>query len=93
MINAFIQIKTDAKKNFIKIAREILKIKGISEVHTVTGDYDIYAVLRAKNHEEIASIVTDKVHEISGIFDTNTVIALNSYADYNFSEIWATEIS
>ncbi len=92
MIHAFIQIKTEARKDFARIAKDILKIKGITEVHTVTGNYDIYAMLRAHDHEEVAQIVTDRVHEVPGIFDTNTVIALNSYANYDFKEYWKKEI-
>lgn len=91
MINAFVNIKCD-KKAFSKISKELLSIKGVTEVHAITGDYDILVILRAKSHEIVSKVVTEEVLEIDNIIDTNTVIALASFSNYQIEEIYKDSI-
>jgi DNA-binding Lrp family transcriptional regulator len=90
MVNAFVNIKCE-KKTFSKLAKELLKIKGVTEVYAVTGDFDLIAVIRAATHEIAAKIVTDSIMELESIEDTNTVIALNTYTQYDLDTIFKGE--
>lgn len=87
MINAFVNIKTD-KKHFKEVTNELLKIKGVSEVHIVTGNFDIIAVLRVSSHEDVAQIVTEHILEIDKILDTNTMMSLKSFSNYNLEKLY-----
>ena len=42
-----------------RTAQELLDIPGIAEVYSVTGDYDLVAVLRLKAYEDLAGVVTE----------------------------------
>ena len=50
--------------------------KASQSVDTVTGPYDIIAIVEAKNLNEIGDLVTGKVHPIAGISRTVTCLAI-----------------
>jgi DNA-binding Lrp family transcriptional regulator len=54
-------------------------IDGIAEVYSVAGDADLVAILRTNDHEQIASIVTERIGVLRGIRDTKTLIAYRQY--------------
>ncbi len=62
---------------------EVLKIDGIMEVHSVAGEYDLAAIARVDDNQQLSMILADKMcHQIKGITHTKTLISLGSY--YNF---------
>jgi DNA-binding Lrp family transcriptional regulator len=48
-------------------------------VYSVAGDADLVAILRTNDHEQIASIVTERIGVLHGIRDTKTLIAYRQY--------------
>ena len=56
---------------------KLLELEGVAEVYTIAGEYDLAAVIRAKDNYEISRIITDKVtHNVTGITKTKTLISL-----------------
>ena len=53
MITAIVFIKADVAR-IPEIAEEIAAIEGVSEVYSVTGDIDLIALLRVRQHDDIA---------------------------------------
>jgi DNA-binding Lrp family transcriptional regulator len=60
--------------------REVIEglkhFKGIKSVETVTGPYDIIAILELESLQEIGDLVTQNVQKVNGITRTVTCIAL-----------------
>ena len=52
------------------------KLKGVDSVDSVTGPYDIIAVIHGKTLTEIGDLVTDKIHPITGISRMVTCLAI-----------------
>ena len=52
------------------------QIKGVSSVDTVTGPYDIIAVIGAENLNDIGDIITGEIHALDGISRTVTCLAV-----------------
>jgi DNA-binding Lrp family transcriptional regulator len=50
-------------------------VPGVAEAYSVTGEFDFVAVLRVKDHEEIAEVVTSRLSKIPGILKTRTHVA------------------
>jgi len=50
----------------------------IRQVNEVTGRYDFLAFLKAKNIEDLHTLITDKVGVIEGVTYTETFISLRS---------------
>jgi DNA-binding Lrp family transcriptional regulator len=56
---------------------ELSKLKQIDELHTLIGDYDLIAKIRAETYDRLSDIVVDKIRPISGIIDTKTLTGIN----------------
>ena len=72
---AFVLIETAVGKSK-DVVESIRKIKGVFSVDTVTGPYDVIAVVEGENLNEIGDLVTGKVHPISGISRTVTCLVV-----------------
>ena len=72
---AFLLIETVVGKNR-EVVSKIQKLKGIKSAETVTGPYDVIAVIQGKTLNEIGDLVTGKIHPISGITRTVTCLAI-----------------
>ena len=70
------------------LARRIAGIGGVTEVYSVSGDWDLIAVLRVKEYERIAEIVTEEIAQVSGIERTNTLTAFRVYSRRDLEEAW-----
>ena len=71
MITAFVMM-TVARDRIAAIPDEILGIPNVTEVYSVAGDYDIIAIVRVKEAEDLAKIVTEEFAKIEGIRETKT---------------------
>jgi len=72
---AFILIETAVGKTK-EVTTSLEQLAGVKSVDTVTGPYDIIAVIEGENLNDIGDLVTGKIHPISGISRTVTCLAL-----------------
>jgi DNA-binding Lrp family transcriptional regulator len=70
------------------LARRIAGIDGVAEVYSVSGDWDLIAVLRVKEYDRIAAIVTEEIAQVSGIERTNTLTAFRVYSRQDLERAW-----
>lgn len=82
MVTAFVFIQTDSSR-IPECAQEISEIEGISEVYSVTGEWDLIAVARVSKHEELADVIADKLSKVSGVEATTTHIAFRTYSKHD----------
>ena len=71
-----------------RTAQELLDIPGIAEVYSVTGDFDLVAVLRLKEYEDLAGVVTERMMGLSGITRTSTMMAFKVYSKEDLEQAW-----
>lgn len=79
MITAIVMIQTAVDRS-TETAQAIADIEGVSEVYSCTGDVDLIAIVRVRDHEEIANIVPGRIDKVPGVLDSNTHIAFRSYS-------------
>ncbi|MCY0966073.1 Lrp/AsnC ligand binding domain-containing protein [Parathalassolituus penaei] len=79
MTTAIVLIKA-ASLQVNQVAQQLLEIDGIRQVYSVAGRYDLVALLEAANNEAVAAIVTDRIHKIDGLRDTDTMFAFASHS-------------
>ena len=60
------------------VTENVMKIKGVSELYTIAGEYDLAAIVRVKDSKQLSNIIVDEMpHNIEGITHTKTLIALD----------------
>jgi len=52
------------------------KVKEISELYALFGKYDIMAKIEAKDSDELAQIILNKIRTVKGITDTKTLMGV-----------------
>ncbi len=71
-----------------RTAQELLGIPGVAEVYSVTGDYDLVAVLRLKEYDDLADVVTERMVALSGVTKTHTLMAFKVYSKEDLEQAW-----
>jgi DNA-binding Lrp family transcriptional regulator len=58
------------------VKKQLLGIPGVVEVFGVLGGYDMVARIRAKDLDELTTIVTDKLRSNPGVESSQTLIVI-----------------
>jgi DNA-binding Lrp family transcriptional regulator len=67
---------------------ELLRINGVTEVYSVAGDFDLIAIVRVKEADELAAVVTERFAKVKGITRTTTMIAFKCYSNYDLDHMF-----
>jgi DNA-binding Lrp family transcriptional regulator len=87
MITAVVLITAD--RNAIPSLGEALAaVDGVSEVYSVTGDVDFIALVRARQHEDLADIVTGGIGQVPGVARTQTHVAFRMYSRHDLESVF-----
>ena len=88
MITAIVLINcaTDA---IPEVAENLANIDGVSEVYSVTGQIDLIALVRVREHEEVATVVADRLNKVEGVTETETHIAFRTYSQHDLESAFS----
>ncbi len=87
MISALVLLNV-RRDSINSTAQSLLKIPGVAEVYSVTGEYDLVAVLHLARYEELAEVVTDRMVALDGIVRTQTMMAFKAYSREDLEQAW-----
>lgn len=71
------------------VAEQLEKIPGISEVYSVSGNYDLVAIVRVATNDDLANLVTTKMHAIKPILKTETMLAFKAYSRHDLEAMFS----
>ncbi len=71
------------------IAEQLAEIDSISEVYSVSGHYDLVAIIRVKTNEELSDLVTVRLKDIDGIDKTETMLAFQAYSKHDLESMFS----
>jgi DNA-binding Lrp family transcriptional regulator len=83
VISAVILIEAEPAR-VAELAEQLVELGGVSEVYSVTGEYDLVAMVRVKQHDELAEVVTNGIAKLDGIVRTHTLVAFRAYRDADY---------
>lgn len=87
MVSAVVLLK--CQRNKINVVAETLAgITGISEVFSVAGAYDLVAILRVRNNDALADLVTSEMLQVDGIVDSETLIAFKVFSRHDLESMF-----
>ena len=82
MVTALVLLNID--RNKIKnVSQKLVDMQEVSEVYSVAGRYDLVAIIRVKNNQQIADTITLKFSALEGITSTETLIAFNTFSRHD----------
>jgi DNA-binding Lrp family transcriptional regulator len=87
MVHAFVLIDAEPAR-VADLAIELAEVDGVSEVYSVAGEADIVSVVRVRQHEQLAEVVTRGVSQLGGVVNTRTLIAFQAYSRHDLEALW-----
>ena len=64
-------------------------VEGVTEAHSVTGEWDFVAILRVSRPEELARVVTERLAGLPGIARTYTMVAFEAYSRHDLEAMFS----
>jgi DNA-binding Lrp family transcriptional regulator len=88
VITAIVFVKADVAR-IPEVAEAIVALDGVSEVYSVTGQVDLIAMVRVRDHDAVADVVADRLHKVPGVLETETHIAFRTYSQHDLESAFA----
>ncbi|MGM8849445.1 Lrp/AsnC family transcriptional regulator [Salinicola sp. V024] len=88
MQNAVILINVE-KGRIRGVAERLADLEGISEVYSTCGRYDLIAIARTRDFESLAALVTERLMEVEGIRDTETLNAMQVHSRHDLDAMFS----
>jgi DNA-binding Lrp family transcriptional regulator len=88
MVTGIVLVNVERHK-LKNVVDAILRFESVTEVYAVAGEYDLVAIIRANDNQQLSTIVADKMpHEIDGITHTKTLIALKANSKFDLEKLF-----
>ena len=91
MITAIVMINCEVGKVH-SVAEALVDLDGVAEVYSVSGKYDIMVLIRVKEYDSLANLVSQDMAGIDGITKTNTHMAFRCYSKHDMEKMWSEYI-
>ncbi len=82
MITAIVLIKADMG-SIPEVGEAIAQLDGVSEVYSITGEYDLIAMVRVQRHDDLAEVIPGRLNKTPGVLSTETHIAFRTYSRHD----------
>ena len=79
MQTIFIMIKCELGKAYAVADRAVQEIEQVSEVHSISGEFDLLVKCYLDDDADIGHFVTERVQALPGIRDTFTMMAYKAF--------------
>jgi len=75
----FVQVKCELGKAYEVASDLVEQVEGISEVYSISGNYDLMLKCYLDEDTDIGHFVTERIQRLPGIKDTFTLIAFKAF--------------
>ena len=87
MVTSIILINVERTK-INEVAEKLAEINGISEVYSVSGNYDLVAIARVPSNDDLADLVTKKLLSIDSIVKSETMLAFKAFSRHDLEAMF-----
>jgi len=88
MVTAIVLINVEHGK-VGNLAEALAQIRGISEVYSVAGRYDLVALIRVETNEQLAELVTNHIATRVEITQTETLISFRTHSRHDLESMFS----
>ena len=92
MITAIVLVRAEVQR-IPEVAEVIVQIPEVSEVYSVTGEFDLVAMVRVRQHDELADVIPGRLNKVPGVTHTETHIAFRTYSRHDLDAAFSLGLS
>ena len=63
-------------------------VEGVAEAYSVTGEWDFVAILRVREPQRLAELITGRLAQLDGIRRTHTMVAFEAYSRHDLESMF-----
>jgi DNA-binding Lrp family transcriptional regulator len=86
--HALVLIQAD-RSALSTLGGELADIDGVAEAYSVTGEWDFVTILRLREHERLAQVVTGQISQLAGVIRTQTMVAFEVYSKHDLEALFS----
>jgi DNA-binding Lrp family transcriptional regulator len=88
MTHAIVLIQAESTA-LATLGGELADIEGVAEAYSVTGEWDFVAMLRLREQDQLAQVVTGKLSQLAGVRRTQTMVAFEVYSRHYLEALFS----
>ena len=71
------------------LGSELADIDGVAEAYSVTGEWDFVAIIRLREQDQLAQVVTGRLSQLPGVRRTQTMVAFEAYSRHDLEALFS----
>ena len=87
MLTAFILVKS-TREGLVRLGPQLADVEGVAEVYTVTGEWDFIAIVRVREHDDLAKVVTQHLTKLTDVERTQTMVAFQQFSAHDLEAMF-----
>ncbi len=88
MTHAIVLIRAE-RSALATLGGELADIDGVAEAYSVTGDWDFVAILRLRDQDQLAQVVTSGISGLAGVRRTHTMVAFEAFSRHDLEALFS----
>jgi DNA-binding Lrp family transcriptional regulator len=88
MTHAIVLIQAESAK-LGTLGSDLAGIEGVAEAYSVTGEWDFVAILRLREQDQLAQVVTGRLSQLDGVRRTQTMVAFEVYSRHDLEALFS----
>ena len=88
MTHAIVLIQAESSK-LGSLGSDLAGIEGVAEAYSVTGEWDFVAILRLREQDQLAQVVTGRLSQLEGVRRTQTMVAFEAYSRHDLEALFS----
>jgi DNA-binding Lrp family transcriptional regulator len=92
VVTAIVLLKAEIHR-IPEVAETIAQLPSVSEVYSITGDYDLLAIVRVRTHDELADVIPGGLNRVEGVSATQTHVAFRTYSRHDLEAAFSIGLS
>ena len=88
MVHAIVLIQSE-RRALPTLGGELAGLEGVAEAYSVTGEWDFVAIVRVREHEQLAQLVAGRLSQLDGVTGTQTLVAFEAYSRHDLEALFS----
>ena len=88
MVHAIVLVQCEIDE-IPEAAQAIADLDGVTEVYSVAGEFDLVAIVRVADHEDLAKVIPQGIARVDGVERTETLIAFQVYSKHDLDRLFS----
>ena len=88
MTHAIILIQAE-RGALATLGGDLADVEGVAEAYSVTGEWDFVAILRLREPESLARVVTGGISQLNGVVRTQTMVAFETFSKHDLEALFS----